>query len=216
LSNNHDIRTLLLIRSAKNGDNASFDSLLKSLEPKLKKIASSIYIAGLDKEDILQECRIAVSKAVNAFEEEGGASWENFAINVCVKRQLKTSLTQSFRFKYKHHNLAISLDAPLIITDDDMVQSLANTIQDDGISITDNMLAQDEYREISQRLCEKLTMLEEAVYSECAYDSTYKDIAERLGIQQKAVDNALTRIRKKAKEVYSQFLLEKEESENWP
>jgi DNA-directed RNA polymerase specialized sigma24 family protein len=47
-----------------------------------------------------------------------------------------------------------------------------------------------------------LTPLEEDIFTEYGYNSSYKEISNSLNVPPKCVDNALTRIRKKATEVY--------------
>ena len=54
-------------------------------------------------------------------------------------------------------------------------------------------------------LKKKLTPLEEDIFTEYGFNSSYKEISQTLHVPAKCVDNALTRIRKKASEVYVQF-----------
>ena len=54
-------------------------------------------------------------------------------------------------------------------------------------------------------LLDKLTSLEAEIFVEYGLNSSYKEISSTLDVPAKCVDNALTRIRKKASEVYIQF-----------
>jgi DNA-directed RNA polymerase specialized sigma24 family protein len=54
-------------------------------------------------------------------------------------------------------------------------------------------------------LLNKLTSLEAEIFVEYGQNSSYKEISQTLQVPAKCVDNALTRIRKKASEVYTQF-----------
>ena len=55
---------------------------------------------------------------------------------------------------------------------------------------------------------EKLTPLEEDIFVEYGFNSSYKEISNSLNVPPKCVDNALTRIRKKASEVYVQYSMQ--------
>ena len=57
----------------------------------------------------------------------------------------------------------------------------------------------------SEMLMDKLTPLEADIFVEYGHNSSYKEISQTLSVPAKCVDNALTRIRKKASEVYVQF-----------
>ena len=54
-----------LVDKAKSGDETAFKSLLKLVDSDLKKIAGHYFILGGDKEDVMQELRLGVFKAVN-------------------------------------------------------------------------------------------------------------------------------------------------------
>jgi hypothetical protein len=60
--NEHILTTLA--RKAKEGCQKSFDEILKILDPEIKKIAHKFYIVGSDEQDVIQECRLGVWKAV--------------------------------------------------------------------------------------------------------------------------------------------------------
>ena len=44
------------------------DELIKQWEPKVQRMASNVYIVGLDREDLAQELRLAIVKAAKGFE----------------------------------------------------------------------------------------------------------------------------------------------------
>ena len=53
-----------LVRKAKAGDDRAFKEIIKILDSDLKKISNKYYIVGSDDNDVLQECRIGVWKAI--------------------------------------------------------------------------------------------------------------------------------------------------------
>ncbi|HAI45027.1 MAG TPA: hypothetical protein DCM40_46585, partial [Maribacter sp.] len=64
------------------------DDLITQWEPKIQKMVSTSYIAGLDKEDIAQELRISLVKAAKAFNPDKGAIFHTY---------LHTSLVNTIR-----------------------------------------------------------------------------------------------------------------------
>jgi RNA polymerase sporulation-specific sigma factor len=209
-----DFRIIQLVREAKQGDERAFSRLLEHMEPELKKVAAHYFIQGQDKEDVLQELRIGVYKAVQSYDETQSTTFRSFCINLVCKRHISTAIHSALRYKNAILNEAISLDAPMVLGDDGNMQTLAEFIPDRSNpleedygdrTILDDLIAREELDENTRRLRPRLTPLEEQIFEEYGYDSSYKDIATNLDIQAKCVDNALMRIRKKASEVYQQY-----------
>ena len=203
---------LRLLKSAKNGDDRAFDKILSELEPELKKIAKRYYISGSDPQDVLQEGRIGVWKAVQDFDEDKDTTFKNFALNLVVKRHVITAVAAANRKKFDLHNNAASLDTAVWTGEDDSEQSLGDFIADTEMPLLDQLLQKEEYEENSTKVTKRLTPLERAIFMEYSCEESYKDIAEALDIKPKAVDNALMRIRKKANDVWTQY--EKTTKEN--
>ena len=88
---------LRLVNSAKGGDDRAFDKILSELEPELKKISKRYFISGSDPQDVLQEGRIGVWKAVMDFDDSKDMSFKNFALNLCVKRHVITAVAAANR-----------------------------------------------------------------------------------------------------------------------
>jgi len=74
--------------------------------------------------------------------------------------------------------------------------------------LIEDIIIKEEYEQTSRLLIEKLTPLEEDIFVEYGFNSSYKEISNSLNVPPKCVDNALTRIRKKASEVYVQYSMQ--------
>jgi RNA polymerase sporulation-specific sigma factor len=196
-----DNRMINLVRRAKKGDQRAFDKILKELEPDIKKKINRFYIRGGESADVLQEARIGLWKAIEDFNEEGGMAFRYFAVNLCVPRRLITQISSANRNKFKLQNDAISLATPVRTEVEDSEQSLADFIQDDNSDMLSEILIKEQFAELSNLLNTRLTPLEKSVFEKYAEEDSYKDIAKSLDQTPKAVDNALMRIRKKAREV---------------
>jgi RNA polymerase sporulation-specific sigma factor len=197
-----ELLLLNLVRKAKEGDDKSFDKIIKILEHDLKKIASKFFIVGSDDQDVLQECKIGVWKAIKDFDESGGMSFKNFSLSLCCKRHLITAMSHANTLKYKLHNESVSLSSPTSQHVDDITLTYADVVEDPNSNLLDNYIEMEEFNENINLIKGKLTKLELSIFNQYAYNSSYKDIAEVLDVKPKTVDNALMRIRKKSAESY--------------
>jgi RNA polymerase sporulation-specific sigma factor len=205
-----------LIEKAKKGDESSFKTLLKLVDNDLKKIAVHYFILGGDKEDVMQELRLGVFKAVNCYDPTKDTTFKNFCINLVCKRHLATAISSAKRMKNSVLNDSISLDAPIILGDDGNLQTLSDFLpekqnpydESPECDLVEDMLMKEEYELNTERLLERLTPLEADIFKKYGLNSSYKEISISLQVPAKCVDNALTRIRKKAAEVYVQYKLE--------
>ena len=214
-----DPAILKLVDKAKRGDETAFKSLLKLVDSDLKKIAGHYFILGGDREDVMQELRLGVFKAVNCYDSRKDTSFKNFCINLVCKRHLATAISSAKRMKNSVLNDSISLDAPIILGDDGNLQTLADFIpekqnpydESPEVNLVEDILIREEYEINTERLLERLTPLEAEIFKKYGLNSSYKEISITLSVPAKCVDNALTRIRKKATEVYIQFKRENED-----
>ena len=208
-----DPKIVRLVNKAKKGDEKSFKTLLKMVDGDLRKIAGHYFILGGDREDVMQELRLGVFKAVNSYDCTKDTSFKNFCVNLVCKRHLATAISSAKRMKNSVLNDSISLDAPIILGDDGNLQTLADFIPDKQnpydespeVNLVEDIIVREEYELNTKKLMEKLTPLEAEIFSEYGTNSSYKEISITLSVPAKCVDNALTRIRKKANEVYIQF-----------
>lgn len=191
-----------LVLKIKEGQSELFPKLFEYLKSDLKKMASQYFIAGSDDGDIMQECRIGLALAVKDFQPTGGANFKNFAVNICCKRHLITTVSHANRKKYGIHNAADSLDAQ---TNDDDDSSLADFIHDPELSVLEKMAESQAFDELKSALSSKLTKLECAILDYYLLNYSYKEISDILGVKCKAVDNALMRIRKKSTEIHQHY-----------
>jgi RNA polymerase sporulation-specific sigma factor len=208
-----DFRIVRIVNRAKAGNQAAFKKLLKMVEPDLKKIAPHFFIVGGDREDVMQELRLGVVKAVNSYDCTKDTTFKNFCVNLVCKRHLATAIASAKRMKNSALNDSISLDAPFILNDDGNFHSLGDYIPDKKnpydespeVNLVEDIIVRQELELNSEMLMDKLTSLEADIFVEYGHNSSYKEISHKLNVPAKCVDNALTRIRKKASEVYVQF-----------
>jgi len=88
-----DPKIIRLVSKAKKGDNRAFSTLMKMVEPDLKKLANHYFIIGGDREDVLQELRLGVFKAINSYDSTKDTTFKNFCVNLVCKRHLATAIS---------------------------------------------------------------------------------------------------------------------------
>ena len=198
-------RLLTWVGKARNGDEQAFTHILNDLEPDLRNLASRYYISGSDQQDVLQECRLGVMKAVYDFSEQGGMSFRNFAVSLCCRRHVITAMAAANRKKFYALNTSVSLDEPIGTSEEDGHQTLGDFIQDKSDSVLDRIVMAEEVEHNMTRLTTRLTKLESAILAEYSCDESYKEIADKLDTKPKTVDNGLMRIRKKGAEEYVKY-----------
>jgi len=82
------------------------DALIQQWEPKVQKMASNVYVAGLDRDDIAQELRLAIVKAAKGFEEDRGVLFHTY-LHTAMTNTIRTLMSKSQRLNPP----TVSLDA---------------------------------------------------------------------------------------------------------
>lgn len=194
--------------------NKCFENILELLKPRIQKIVSKFNIPGLDTNDVYQESLYALRyKAIKDYDKlrgsgEGLASFERFAV-LCIRRHLATEFKSSFQNKKKALNTAASLDQESNGNDEDL--SLINIVPAPGGSVVDGLQNNELRRNFLTGLLQSLSGFEKAVFQFYANGDSYEEIAARINKKQpkarvnvKSIDNALSRIKHKAKSLVDQ------------
>lgn len=171
------------------------DTVLRLTEGLARRVASIYYLpAGGDRDDLLQEARIGIVKAVRDFHGHP-AAFIGFA-ELCARRQVITAVKTATRGKHQPLNQSTSIDAPL--DHDPDAGTLADVIAFPGSDPADILDGRDELADFIDGMY-RLTRIERAAVIGTAFEGrTYGDIAAHYGLtDRKAVDNALQRARHK-------------------
>jgi RNA polymerase sporulation-specific sigma factor len=173
------------------------------------------FVRGHDDKDIYQEALIALfKKAVPSFKKGKGMSFLNFA-KMCINRHLITILNSSRnRRKDIPLNTSISLDhTPAGHDEDDESCLLSNVIPDkkNGKPPYSEMAKSESFERTFSAINAVLSEFERAVLEEYLKDKSYRDasraVSKRYGrrCNERSIDNALLRIRKKAMAIKSEL-----------
>lgn len=216
------ISLINIIRRSKDEDkcNKAFEDLLKMLMPKIYKLISRFNIPGYNQDDILQEALFALRyKAIKDYDKargfgEGPASFDKFAL-LCIRRHLATEFKSSYQNRRRVLNQSVSIDKESSNHnqggDEDL--SLANILSNpDEKDLITSVSENEYYTNLQNLLLEALSRFEKEVYllytQKYSYDEIALKINERrskIRVNIKGVDNALSRIKHKAKEIIDKY-----------
>ena len=168
-----------LILKAQKGDREALDLLLHKYSQFVKDIVRyySMALSKEDREDLYIEGLIGLQRAVSGFKPEKGKRFEDFAY-ISVKNAIFDYLRKKKR--------ASTVVIPSSYGGDD--------------SLWEDLIL---FKEDIENFKKNLTELEQSVLEEYLKGYKIREIAERLDVPYKSVDNALQRIKKRLREYFS-------------
>lgn len=182
-----------ILKMAAEGSNSAYEFMLLKYRNLVKTIARKYYIAGADNEDVIQEGKIGLFKAIRDFDDEGGSSFGTFA-RLCIERQIQTAVSGANRDKHKILNESVPLDSAAGSEEAIAAESIPAGPKDDP---EDLILMRESISAVIELSEKVLSPLEARVFRGLMGGKDYKDIASDLGKSPKSIDNAIQRIRRK-------------------
>lgn len=179
-----------LVAAAQAGDEAAFDLLLARYRRFVRARSRNYFLVGGDRDDLEQEALIGFYKSVRDFRVDVSPSFRAF-VDLCVSRQIISAIKAATRQKHALLNSSVSL-APA-----NDAGELDREIVDRGADPLEQLLAIERVDATHHALARDLTQLEVEVLGCFVGGATYESIANAVGRDPKAVDNALQRIRRK-------------------
>ena len=174
ISENEGIKDLL--HKIKGGEENAIKQLLEKYAPLIEaKVAE--YKGILEEDDIRQLCAIGLFEAAQSYSEEKAGGKVTFGLyaKLCVRNRLISE--------------ARKVDVASEPVEED--------ITTDGSSMEEDIIRRRDLIETLERAREKLTPFEDKVLRLYLSTGSYNDVAKALSKPRKSVDNALSRIRNK-------------------
>lgn len=178
-----DARLAQLIQT---GDEDAFNEIFRRYIRLIFSIASKYSAESFEKSDFVQEGLIGLLSACRTYDEKAGASFKNYA-SLCVERRFISIIKKTAQRKDTAQNGAVSIY--------DLELTADSTTDPEEI-----VLSKEFIHSSYKRFREKLSKLEYEVFLQYMGGAKYTEISKKLGISEKAVDNALQRIKKKISE----------------
>ncbi|MDQ3985093.1 MAG: RNA polymerase sporulation sigma factor SigH [Actinomycetota bacterium] len=185
-----------LVERVRGGDDKAIDELLTRYRHYARAKARSYFLAGADREDIVQEGMIGLYKSIRDFEPEHNTAFRAFA-ELCITRQIITAIKTATRQKHMPLNSYVSLNKPVTDTDTEE-RPLAEALVSESIGDpAEVIISAEEIASIKTSVDELLSNLETEVLQLYMDGKSYQEIADILGRHVKSIDNALQRIKRK-------------------
>ena len=167
------------LKAAQNGEEPALAALITRYLPIVTRYARRSVHPGLDIDDAVQEGLIGLFKAVKSYEEGRGASFSTYAA-ICIQNAVSSAQKAAKRKKHAPLNSSVPIPEGQSIPGPE-----EQTIVNEQLSLT------------MEKMRVRLSKMEKAVMAMYLNGFSYGEIARKLGKTPKAVDNALTRIRRK-------------------
>lgn len=168
---------------AANGDDEAMAHLISAVTPIAKAKASGFANARISNEDLVQEGMLGFLDAVKKFDPSKGVPFKAFA-ETCINNRIISAVRMNFNSKNAALSNAVSIEA-------DSVDFATGS--DPADIISDKF--ETEY--LAELLSSGLSDFERQVIDLRLKNKSYSQIAEELCRSEKAVDNALQRIKSK-------------------
>lgn len=163
------------------------DYLLEKYKKLVAKNANHFFIIGAETDDLIQEGMIGLFHAILDYDIEKSSNFYYFA-DKCIKRQMYNAIAASQAKKNSPLNNSVSID-----------ESFADEPQDDLSDPQVMFIERENVEEFVAKLKSDLSPMENKVLARFMAGFDYKEIAASLDKTPKAIDNALTRIKNKAR-----------------
>lgn len=197
-----------IVQMAQEGSSTAYEYLINKYKGLARSKATTYYIVGADRDDVIQEGMIGIFKAIRDYDPGGEASFRTFA-ELCVNRQIISAIKGANRQKHQILNESVSLSAGEAGDGDadgggssgqrPLAERLADLSPDmDPESL---MLIKEVAGFLKANGRDIFSPLENRVWEEMLRGRSYREIAFRLRKSTKTIDNAIQRIKKKV-EVY--------------
>ena len=175
-----------MIYAARNGDKTAMNQLIAALAPAVERIAGAYADKSpLSRCDLIQEGMIGLLSAVYGYRPDGCAAFQTYAC-ACITNRIVSAVRSQLRGKNAPLNRYVSLDDVELLN-----------FEADPQTVVD---MQEKIQSIEQKIKTELTKLERNVLELHIAGHNYSYIAATLSINEKSVDNALQRARKKLRE----------------
>jgi len=174
---------------AREGDSVAAETLMRRYQSFVRARARNYFLAGGETADLEQEGYIGLYAAMFGYRRESGKSFKSFAY-VCVTRKIVDAVKSSSRMKN------IPLNGYLSLPDIDGRYF--------GEDVEESVIDREEQSELKIRISRALSDFEYRVLMMYMDGLKYSEICEATGRNEKSVDNALVRAKKKLQKVFGE------------
>ena len=180
---------------AQQGVSASAEQLILRYLHLVRSMAGQFYLAGGDREDLMQEGLLGLMKAIGAFSPDRRASFHTFA-QLCIRNKLCSVVKAANRDKHAPLNCYISFGAPFADCGESHTADFV--IYPESPPDPESLvIGREEESELTGTWKGLLSGFEAEILGHYLEGLTYREIAALTRKSPKSVDNAVRRARRK-------------------
>lgn len=179
-----------LVRTYRAGSAEALNELMTRCQPMIIGIAGKYHLPDGEADDLLQEGRIGLFKAVEKYDGTRDTKFSTYAY-MCIQNEIRHAVQRSNAM----YNLLLTQADSLTNESGESIE-----IEDSIEKNPEHIVVSDERaRETYAVIKKSLSAFEQEVLDMYMDGADYTEIAEGMGEKPKVIDNALQRIRRKAK-----------------
>ena len=187
-----------LIELYRDDDQWAFDEIFARYKKTVKFHARFFYLTGGDIEDLIQEGMLGLVDAVKSYRDDRGASFATFA-DRCIRSKIIKAVESDNKKSNAPLNNSVSLQDESS-SDEEGEKSKVDHDSDEGLGNPENIVLDGENMRLAiEKISEKLSKLEDHIFRLFLKGHSISEISEETGMEYKAVDNALSRIKTKVR-----------------
>lgn len=182
----------LVLLYRKTGEEEILSALIYDFRAIIAQCTSAYFLAGAEKQDLVQEGRVGLFKAIRDYDPEKNDAFIPFA-KLCIKRTIQTAVSTANRKKHIPLNESLSLEKEELDGGDISYKKASDpeTLYIEAFEANDTL----------ERIEKALSKGEKEVFFYLLEGLDYRQIADVLGRDVKSIDNAMQRIRNKANNI---------------
>lgn len=188
-----------VIELIRDGDELALEYIINKYKNLVKVKSRSYFIMGADRDDIVQEGMIGLYKAMRDYNSQKNTNFYCFA-ELCINRQILTAIKAANRQKHIPLNSYLSLNRNIgDVNDNETYMELL--ISDEHTNPEHIIIVKEDMNYIENNIEAVLSELECKVLALYLQGKSYFQIAKALNKDEKSIDNALQRVRKKIEKI---------------
>lgn len=188
-----------LLEQIKKGNMLAQEYLIDRYKKMVRIKARGYFILGGDTEDIIQEGMIGLYKAIRDFKDEKQVNFYSFA-ELCITRQIHTAIKSANRQKHIPLNSSLSLNRAVYDENEEVtyIEMLSGSDNSNPESL---FISNENKTQLENQIGDSLSSLEKQVLYLYLRGKSYAEISAALKKDEKSIDNALQRTKKKVTKI---------------
>jgi RNA polymerase sporulation-specific sigma factor len=182
-----------LQKLAASGDAGAEEELTDRYTSLVNLCAQPYYLPGGDRADLTQEGMVGLLSAIRKYRQEENVPFRAYA-ELCIRRRIFSAIRYSSRQKHEPLNTGVSLEESMLTPPR---ESSTRIVQDQRRVPEEQVLARERAQEFNREFLRRLSSFEQEVLQLYLDGFSYRAMAQMTGREEKAIDNAVQRIRRK-------------------